>query len=164
MSVTLDDESLIADAEVRAELLEFFRHSSAHVVNKGEMPASTRPLSGELAPLWNEQLALDEAVALVRAPHKSERCIELLQNPILQDRFARSPAVHASVLALAATSGIPLLREYVANKLRANPALAHERYKGWRTLLHDASGAGDVSLVEQLLDLGVGESAGDGRG
>jgi truncated hemoglobin YjbI len=163
MTVTLDDKSLIADAEVRGELLEFFRHSSAHVVNKERIPASTRPLSGELAPLWNEQLALDEAVALVRTPDKSERCIELLRNPILQDRFARSPAVHASVLALAAKSGIPLMREYAANQLRANPALAQERYNGWRTLLHDASGAGDVSLVEQLLDMGAGESGGDDR-
>jgi truncated hemoglobin YjbI len=163
MTVTLNDESLIADAGVRGELLAFFRHSSAHVVNKERIPAPARPLSGELAPLWNEQLALDEVVALVRAPDKSERCIELLGNPVLQDRFARSPAVHASVLALAARSAIPLLREYAANQIRANPALARERYKGWRTLLHDASAAGDVSLVEQLLDMGAGESADDGR-
>jgi truncated hemoglobin YjbI len=159
MTATLNDESLIADGEVRGELLEFFRHSSAYVVNDERMPAPTRPLSGELAPLWNEQLALDEFAALVRAPHKSERCIELLRSPLLQERFARSPAVHASVLALAATSGIPLLREYAVNQLHANPALARERYKGRRTLLHDASAAGDVSLVEQLLDMGSDENA-----
>jgi truncated hemoglobin YjbI len=161
MTVTLNDESLIADAGVRGELLEFFRHSSAHVVNKERMPASRRPLRGELAPLWNEQLALDEAVALVRAPDKSEQCIELLRSPILQHRFARSPAVHAGVLALAATSKTPQLRGWAADQLRANPSLAHERYSGGRTLLHDASGAGDLGLVEQLLDLGAGQTGDD---
>jgi truncated hemoglobin YjbI len=163
MTLTLDDESLIADAGVRAELIAFFTQSSAYVINKEPVPASTQPLTGELAPLWNEQLALDEVVALARTPDKSEQCIELLEGPTLRDRFARSPAVHASVVALAATSGIPMLREWALNQLRANPALARERYKGWRTLLHDASGAGDVSLVEQLLDMGAGDSVADDK-
>jgi truncated hemoglobin YjbI len=163
MTVTLDDESSIADSAVRGELLEFFRHASAHVVDKGRRPAQASPLRGELAPLWDEQLALDDAVALLRATDKSEQCIELLQSPVLQARFARSPAVHASVLALAATSKTPMLREYAADQLRANPSLIHERYKGWRTILHDAAGAGDMSLVEQLLDMGAGETAADDR-
>jgi len=163
MTATLDDASLIADAAVRRELLEFFTRSSAHVVNKGRHPTPA-PIGGELAPLWDEQLALDEAVALARVPDKSERWVELLQSPVLQARFARSPAVHASVLAMAATSKAPLLREYAAEQIRANPSLVHERYKGGRTLLHDAAGAGDVRLVEQLLDLGAGgDSGGDGE-
>lgn len=82
---------------------------------------------------------------------------------MLQARFARSPAVHASVLALAAPSKNTLLREYAADRLRAYPSLVHERYNGWRTLLHDASGSGDVKLVEQLLDLGAGVNADDDR-
>jgi truncated hemoglobin YjbI len=163
MTATLGDQSVIADAAVRSELLEFFRHSSAYVVNKGRIPEPASLLSGELSPLWDEQVALDEAVALIRSPDNGARCIELLQSPILQDRFARSPAVHASVLALAAASKIPLLHEYVADRLRANPSLVHERYNGWRTLLHDASGAGNVNLVEQLLDMGAGKTAGDDR-
>jgi ankyrin repeat protein len=121
------------------------------------------PLTGELSGLWNEQLALDEVVAHIRSPDNTPRCIELLQSSELQTRFARSPAVHASVLALAATSKTSLLREYAADQLRANPSLIHERYKGGRTLLHDASAAGDIGLVEQLLDMGAGKTAEDDR-
>ena len=161
MTATLQDESLIADAAVREELLAFFRHSSAHVVNKGTQP-SERPLTGELAPLWNEQLALDEAVAILRVPDKSRECIKLLQSPLLQDRFARSPAVHASFLALAVKSGAPLLREYAAGQIRAHPALVRERYTHRRTLLHDTCAAGDLGLVEQLLAMGAAETTDDG--
>jgi truncated hemoglobin YjbI len=163
MTATLDDASLIADAGVRRELLEFFHRSSAHLVNKTSMPLPARPLSGELAPLWEEQLALDEAVKFIRSPDESGRGIELLQSPELRARFARSPAIHASILGLAAASKNALLCEYAARQLRANPSLVHERYKGWRTLLHDASGAGNVSLVQQLLDMGAGDTAGDNR-
>lgn len=162
MTVTLGDETLIADSRVRSDLLEFFKHSSTHVVNKGQSPA-VEPIEGELAPLWKEQLALDEAVALVRLPDSGGRCIELLQGPELQARFARSPAIHASFLALAATSKTTLLREYAVGQLRANPSLVHESYSGCRTLLVDASSAGDLALVELLLDLGAGETADDDR-
>jgi hemoglobin len=167
MSETLGDESLIPDSRVRSELLEFFTHSSAHVVNTKDFneakTLAEHPLSGELAPLWKEQLALDEAVALLGAPDRAARCIELLQEPALQARFARSPEVHASVLSLAATSKSPLLRQYAANRLRSDPSLVHQRYKHSRTLLHDASGAGDLALVELLLDLGAGSIAADGE-
>ena len=102
MTTTLADASVIADAAVRSELLEFFRHASAHVVNPGRLPEPMSSLRGELAPLWDEQVTLDEAVALIRSPDSSGRCIELLEGPVLQARFARSPAVHASVSALPA--------------------------------------------------------------
>jgi ankyrin repeat protein len=39
--------------------------------------------------------------------------------------------------------------------------LVHQRYKGGRTLLHDAAGTGNVNLVEQLLDMGAGKTAED---
>ena len=155
MAATLDDASLIPDTEVRRELLAFFAHSSAHVINT----KAGQPLTGELASLWEEQLALDELVALVREPQQSQRCIDLLKGPALQARFARSPSVHASVLSLLAASRNPALRGYAIAQLRVNPSLVHERYKQNRTLLHDAAGAGDVSLVELLLDLGAGATA-----
>ena len=103
MTMTLDDESVIADAGVRRELLEFFRSLFRPCRQQRRTPAAGAATQWrELAPLWDEQLALDEAVALIRSPDEGERCIELLQGPVLQARFARSPAVHASVLALAA--------------------------------------------------------------
>jgi hemoglobin len=163
MAATLSDESLIADAQARSELLEFFTHSSSHVVNKEHMPEPASPLRSQLAPLWDEQLALDQAVALLRSPNKSSQCLELLRSPQLQTRFARSPAVHASLLSLAAKSRAPLVREYAIGQLRANPSLVHERYRHGRTLLHDASGAGDLGLVELLLDMGAGQTADDDR-
>ncbi len=144
MSETLDDESLIPDAGVRGELLEFFTHSSAYLVNRAE----SGQLTGALAPLWNEQLALDDAVALVR-------CGRFTPTPALQARFARSPAVHASFLILAP-------RQYAIEQIRAHPSLIHERYKNGRTLLHDAAAAGDLLRVELLLDLGAAATAGDG--
>jgi ankyrin repeat protein len=120
------------------------------VVNQGNTA-----ISGELASLWDEQLALDEVVALIRAPGGGGRCLELLQGPVLKARFARSPSVHASVLSLAATT----LREYVLAQLLANPTLVHERYSQGRSLLQDAASAGDRALVEFLLDLGAGDPA-----
>ncbi len=168
MTLTLGDDSVIADPAIRSELLEFFRHSSAHVVNthvvnKGRMPDPASPLRGDIAPLWEEQVALDEAVALIRSPDHSGRCIELLESAALQARFARSPSVHASLLALMARSKTPSLREYAIDRLRADPSLVRARYNGWRTLLHDAAGAGDLNLVELLLEMGAGEIADDDR-
>jgi truncated hemoglobin YjbI len=158
MTATLADESLIPDPRIRSELLAFFRHASAHVVNQGETQAA-EPIGGELAGLWKEQVALDEALSLVRSPGDSGRCIELLQSPSLQTRFARSPAVHASVVSLAATSGTAALREYAIDQLRANHSLVHESYKGRRTLLCDAAAAGDLALLELLLGLATVETA-----
>lgn len=161
MAATLSDHAPIPDADVRSALLEFFMRSSTHVVNKGAVTEQREPLTGELAPLWDEQVALDEVVALLRDPNESKRCIALLESPLLQVRFARSPALHASVIGLLATSEIPALREYAADRIRANPSLIHERYRHRRTLLHDASSAGNVALVELLLAMGAGETVVD---
>jgi hemoglobin len=158
MTAALSEHSLIADADARHELLEFFKHSSAHVVNEGEIPA-VAPLAGELAPHWKEQVALDEVVALLRLPNSSDRCLALLESPILRARFVRSPAVHASVLSLVAKAKIPALRGYALNELRAHPSLIHRHYSGWRTLLHDAAGSGNLPLVELLFDLGAADVA-----
>ncbi|HEY4359821.1 MAG TPA: ankyrin repeat domain-containing protein [Bryobacteraceae bacterium] len=155
MTATLHDASLVPDAEVRRELLAFFQHSSTYIVRV--QPA--KPLTGEAAPLWDEQLALEELVALVRVPNQTQRCIDLLEGPVLRARFERSPSVHASILSLLATSENPALRDEAIKQLRANPSLVHERYKQNRTLLHDAAGSGDVKLVELLLDLGAGATA-----
>jgi hemoglobin len=153
MTETLNDETAIGDAAARTELLQFFRHSSSYVIHKE--PAE--PLHGELAPLWDEQAALDGLVGLLRSGAE-EQCLELLRGSQLRARFARSPAVHASVVSLAAKSKKPLLREYAMEQLNANPSLVHERYSGNRTLLHDACGAGDLELVESLIGMGAGRA------
>ena len=155
MTATLAEESAIGDARVRGELLQFFEHSSAHVVNKGSV-AVVEPIAGELAGLWEEQLALDEAVALLRLPDEGGRLMDLVESEALRGRFARSPGVHAKFLAIAANTGV--LREWAIADVRRKPSLVHERYGGGRTMLHDAAGAGDVALVELLLDLGAGET------
>src|SRR5215472_758565 len=60
MKLTLSDGSLIPDSKVRGELLAFFTHSSAYIVNNGKTalvePIAVEPIKGELAPLWAEQL------------------------------------------------------------------------------------------------------------
>jgi hemoglobin len=150
MTATLSDESLIAESGARTELLAFFTHSSTHMVNQSSVPAAPKPLSGEAATLWDEQLALDDAIALARSPENAARCIEILHGEQLQARFARSPAVHACILALAAKSKSPLLRNYAVAEIGAHPALIFERYRHHRTVLHDACASGDVNLVRNF--------------
>jgi hemoglobin len=158
MNRTLANEALISNPEVREDLMEFFRQSSAHVANLGKTPA-VQPATGTLAGLWEEQLALDEAVALTHQPNGGERGIELARGSLLQARFARSPSVHASFLALAARSRAKLLREYAFEQVRAKPSLVLEHYSHGRTLLYDACATGDLALVEFLLDLGQAAKA-----
>ncbi len=155
MAITLDNHP---NPDLRATLLAFFEHASAHIVHHPAAP----PLTGELAPLWNEQLAVDQAVALIRSPAGPNQALAHLQSPALQTRFARSPSVHASLLALAAQSPHAALRHHAAAQIRAHPALIHERYSHARTLLHDASAAGDLPLVQQLLEMGA-QQTGPGR-
>jgi ankyrin repeat protein len=56
---------------------------------------------------------------------------------------------------------VPSLHGYVFDQLRAHPSLVHERYSHRRTVLHDAAAAGDLPLVELLLDLGAGQTPDD---
>ena len=163
MTATLSDETVIADSNARHELLELFAHSSAYIVNRQPIPELLPLPDGEAAALWTEQVAIDEAVALVHWGNAA-RFIELLEGDVLQARFVRSPAIHASLLALAATSKIPALRRYTVEQIRANPSLIFERYKRERTLLHDACAAGHVNLVQQLIELGADRVMDDGRG
>ncbi len=158
MSATLNDDKVVADAAVRAELLRFFSHSSGHVVNK-EPLRTTVKLDGELADLWREQVELDEVIGLIKAGDVAGKGLALLNGPILQARFRHSPAVHANVLALAASSS-QVLHAWALEQIDRQPSLARERYNNWRTLLHDAAASGDIVLVERLLDIGAGDTSG----
>jgi truncated hemoglobin YjbI len=154
MHATLQDESVAPDAGVRRELREFFESSSAYIVSSENVGA---PQASETAALWHEQIALDEVVASIRL-RDAARSVELLEGAALRWKFARCPEVHAWVLALAATATSPDLRAYAIGRIREQPSLIHERYRRGRTLLHDASGAGDADLAELLLDLGAGQA------
>jgi ankyrin repeat protein len=60
-------------------------------------------------------------------------------------------------------SGQSPLLDYVQRRLTQDPTLARERY-GSRTLLHTASGAGNLRAVEFLLRLGADPNAPTGGG
>lgn len=159
MATTLGDDTIVADAGVRAELLRFFTHAANHMVNTGPAKPSAIRLDGELAGLWDAQRELDEAVALIRAG--DAEALALMNGESLRAHFVRSPSVHASVLALAASTNA--LRAWALKQLEQQPSLARERYNNWRTLLHDAAATGDIELVERLLDLGMGDTSGEDK-
>jgi ankyrin repeat protein len=52
------------------------------------------------------------------------------------------------------------MRQWLSSDLRIT---ANDPSRFWKDLLHDASGAGDVNLVEQLLDMGAGKAVGDDK-
>jgi truncated hemoglobin YjbI len=150
MIATLEDDAVVADARVRWALRELFGGAAAYVA---KVPGVA--VGGELGPVWNEQVALEEVIALARRPDGGERGVALLRGPELGARFGRSLSVHASFVSLALRSPDEVFRRYAIGELQAHPALVHGRYSHGRTLLHDAAGAGDVAAVELLLGLGA---------
>lgn len=147
----------LEDAEIeeplRSALREFFEHSSAHVVNQGDARVPIDPIREEIAPRWDAQCALDDAVAAIRRG-EAERAIAAMESSILRTRFQRDRSSLAGVLALMMKSRDPHLLSYVAERLTNDPALVRERYAG-RTLLHEASGQGNLTIVELLLRIGA---------
>jgi len=128
---------------IATDLLRFFEHSSAYVVNS---PADEQPIPhAELSHRWAGQLRLDEAVAAIRAGNTSE-AIRLMES------CARS--VQCGLLALMIRHASADFNDYVRARLAADPALTQERFAG-RTLLHDAAAAGNLAIVELLLSLGT---------
>jgi len=81
----------------------------------------------------------------------------------LQAHFKGNRSVFAALLALMIAKGDAAMLRYVREKLRAEPALAWERYSG-RTLLHAAAAAGHLATVELLLDLGAAPGVCDDGG
>jgi len=57
----------------------------------------------------------------------------------------------------------PAMLQYVQERVIADAALVRERYAG-RTLLHEASAQGNLTMVELLLRLGADPNAQDGGG
>jgi truncated hemoglobin YjbI len=153
---------------MRRSLEELFEESSAYLVTTGPAVEATKrqaKLSGidaQIGRRWEEQRALDEAVAAVREGELAQ-VVARVEGPLLQARFSRSRAVFAHFVSVLIESGDGALAEYGQGLLFANPDLAHERYGG-RTLLHAASAAGNLPLVTGLLRLGVDANVQDGGG
>jgi len=154
---------------IRTELLAFFDQSSAYVVNQGEKPALANAQSrtsdnhntrAEISRRWEAQTQLDEAVAAIRSGN-TDRAISLAESSALQT-CARS--VHSGLLALMIRSGHDVMLGYVRERVTRDPALAHERIRHGRTLLHEAAAAGSLSVTELLLSMGADPDARDGGG
>jgi hypothetical protein len=139
---------------LRGALRTFFEQSSAYLVNHGEVDTPGSLTHPELACRWELQRRLDEAVAAVRTGD-ADGAKELAESC---DR-----TVFPGLLALMIGSGHPILLNYVSDRLTRDPSLTQERYAG-RTLLHAASAAGSLTIVELLLRLGADPNATDGGG
>ena len=157
MTTTLREAEI--SEPMRSALLELFADASTYVANAGP-PGGAAPAppqhseTGEQIRLrWEEQLALDDAVAAARQG-QLDRVAALAASPHLQCRFARSRSVLANFVGVLLGTGLPTIAGYAHTTLLANPDLAQERYSG-RTLLHAASAAGCLPAVATLLQLGA---------
>jgi hemoglobin len=125
----------------RAQLLEFFKASSAYV-HSGE----DRAVTGHLASRWKAQVALDRATAAVQSGNL-DAARAFLATPELTDLFRGRPSILAGFIGLLIRA---VQNSYAVELLNTHEGIAHEKYNG-RTLLHIAAGAGNVPLVQLLL-------------
>lgn len=122
------------------------------------VPSSDRDLGAELSCCWHAQRSIDDLVSAIRGGD-AVRAIALGEQPILRSYLAGRPAVFAALLGAMIGGGDERLREYVRHQVAQAPTLAREHFSG-RTLLHAAAIAGDVTLVQSLLDCGADVMAG----
>ncbi|MCU1233127.1 MAG: globin [Candidatus Solibacter sp.] len=137
------DDAGIAERE-RAEMAEFFREASRHLIN--------RPPNAEASTV----LPLDEAVAAVRRGDV-ERVAELADCA----EFRRDRAAWIQLLATMAGSEDSRVLSFALARISAEPGIIHERFTYDGTLLHAAAGAGCLPMVELLLVLGADPNARD---
>ena len=143
MAKALDD---VETAEpLRRDWVGLFDQASAYLVNQGPQAEPRECRRSGLTRRWDMQLALDKGVAAVRAG-KTDRAIALASG------LRSNRSVFAGLLGL--MCGDANLRNYVEEQLHRDPTLAHERCGG-RTLLHAAAAAGDITIVELLLQFGA---------
>jgi truncated hemoglobin YjbI len=141
MAATLEDTAL--DEVTRKALRQFFEHSSAYLIGK----ETARPAHDELAERWDEQRALDDAIAAIAAGRDHDAMV-------LAPRFVSRPAVFVGLLARMVRSGRAGLTGFVVNAVERDASLATRR-SGGRTLLHHAAGTGCLDVVASLLRLGT---------
>jgi truncated hemoglobin YjbI len=150
MQAALDAAPL--DDETRTALRNFFFQSSAYVIGKETAGLE----SEELGARWVEQRALDETIAAI-AGGRVEDAIAFAP------RFAPRPSVFVGLLARMMQSRRDALIRFAIDAVESEPSLMMPRFAG-RTLLHFASGAGCLGMVEALLRLGADPNTRDRGG
>jgi hemoglobin len=150
MRVTLDAAPI--DQQTRSALCQFFDRSSAYVtrVEDGEIH------HGELAERWREQRILDRTIEAI-ATGRDDEALALAAG------FESRSSVFVGLLARMLRTGRPGLVRFAVEAVNRAPSLARARYSG-RTLLHFASAAGCLEVVEKLLAAGVDPNVQDGGG
>lgn len=135
------------------ELREIFERASSYLIGR-ESDSGGRESDSDnaLVKPWNAQLALDAAVAAIKAGD-AERAIALAPEC--------NRIVLSGLLAKMIRYRNPTLVEFAHNEIRRNPQLVHERFAG-RTLLHDAAASGQSETVRLLLDVGADPRVQDG--
>ena len=141
MQATLDAAPMNEDT--RTALRQFFFESSAYVI--GEEAAE--PQSEELGVRWAEQRTLDDAIAAIAGGHVEETLA-------LAPRFASRPSVFVGLLARMMQSRNDVLIRFVNDAVEKEPSVMLRQFAG-RTVLHYASGAGCLGVVQSLLRLGA---------
>ena len=111
---------------------------------------------------WSAQRTLDQAVTAIKTGD-AERAIALAEDNALTWYLESNRSVLAQLLASMAATGHEMLLTYVREKLLADRTLVHARFAG-RTLLHTTAAAGEVAMVELLLDLGADPNTTDDGG
>src|ERR1051326_1405190 len=155
MRRTLDDFQ--APESLRDALQNFFEHSSAGLLNRGEVRAPAGGIRPEMTYQWDLHQTIEETVTAIRNGER-DRATVLAESPLLQEYFGGDPAALLNLLALMCGQG---LEDYVCQKLLADPRLAHQQYFAGRTLLHGAAAAGSLRIVELLFSLGADPNARD---
>ena len=169
MRQALDDVHV--DGPARDALIWFFERSASFMVNRGgaqqiEEDPGGRPrarMVQEIAQRWDTMRAVEDLVAAVRdgdAPHVRE----LAGSPTLRRYFDHDRAAYVSLLVLMIGSGDEALLDYARQQVVGDPQVAHDRYVYGRTLLHGAAAAGNLGMVEVLLDRGADPDATDSWG
>ena len=142
------------DEPFRTALRELFEQSSAYLAHTESECDTLHP---ELAWRWTAQRQLDDAVAAVRSGD-AQRAIALAEASTAHNR-----SLLAGLLAVMMGSRNDAIQRYVHDKISADPTIVQETYAD-RTLLHEASANGILTLVELLLSLGADPGATDGGG
>jgi truncated hemoglobin YjbI len=142
------------EADTRGSLKRFFAHSSAYVI--GAECGEFRDADREMAARWQDQCALERAVAAIACGFDSE-AIELVS------KFLSRPTVFVGLLARMMKSGRVEMIRFAREAAEREPALGVARFNG-RTLLHHAAGAGCIEVVAVILKHGVAADVLDSGG